>query len=185
MLGKGYRTGREKEAPASAGPSSPAAGPRTLLGQQQGHLCSAGLPAPAPPEPPGAGSAGSEWSPAKGEDHNEQKKAPTGAHVLQSMSYRYWFFNWVGKSGGRTQQSTLFLPCHLNPYLLLPFLPHKACWLTLAFSVSTPELVAVPHPDRCCRLLLRIPTTTSCHHHLCTCMCTSARTHTHTPPQSS
>lgn len=71
MLGKGCGAGWEKDGPASAGLSYPAAGCCGLLGGRQGRLCAAGLRAPAPSEPPGAGSAASQWSPAKGEDSCE------------------------------------------------------------------------------------------------------------------
>lgn len=77
MLGKGYGAGREEEGPASAGLSYPAAGCCALPGGRQGRLCAAGLPAPAPTEPPGAGSAASQWSPAKGEDSYEKRKTST------------------------------------------------------------------------------------------------------------
>lgn len=78
MLGKGCSAGRKEEGPASAGLSYPAAGCCLLLGGQQGHPCAAGLLVLVPAERPGAGSAASQWSPAKGEDSCKWKKASTG-----------------------------------------------------------------------------------------------------------
>ena len=74
--GKGCGAAREEQGPASAALSYPAAGRGAPPGGSPGCLCAAGLPAPAPAEPPGAGSAASRWSPARAEESREGRKLP-------------------------------------------------------------------------------------------------------------
>lgn len=120
MLGKGCRAGKEEQGPASAGLSYPAAGRSPPPGGPPGCLCAAGLPAPALAEPPGAGSAASRWSPARGEERIlYQKREGNLGHkicVAEIVSYKYWFLGWVGKSRGGAQLSRVVsvTPCHLK-----------------------------------------------------------------------
>lgn len=67
----------ERQAPAAAGLSYPAAEHCPLGGEQRGLPCAAGQPPSAPAESPATGSAAAQWSPAEGESTSEHRKAPT------------------------------------------------------------------------------------------------------------
>ena len=165
VLGKGCRARREEQGPASAVLSYPAAGRGPPPGGTPGCLYAAGLPAPALAEPPGAGSAASQWSPARGEERIlYQKREGNLGHkicVAEIVLYKYWFLGWVGKSRGGAQLSRVVsrIPCHLKSSSPPPAPPSPSALLTQG---------ALLRPLQ--QLLPGVPTSTSCcHTHMHTC----------------
>ena len=180
VLGKGCGAGREEQGPASAGLSYPAAGRGPPPGGSPDCLCAAGLPAPAPAEPPGAGSAASQWSPARGEESREGKKASlVTKSVLQRLSYKYWFLGWVGKSQGGAQLSCVasMIPCHLKSSPPSPAPPSPSALLAQAFSARAPYSDHCSSSCRVARLPLHAATPTRTRVH------TYIHTHTQFSPQ--